>query len=154
MSLQDELAIIKGDADIVRVEDIEQWAREHRDSDWHRRLEWNDTVGALNWRHQQIRVILITHFRDEKQNVRQMISLTIDRVQPGGGYRSMESIMRAPNLRAIMLQDCLNDLARVKAKYEHLQEYAQVWDSIEQADRATASKRRRSGRGRDNRRSA
>lgn len=106
------------------------WARSHPDSELHAALEWDDEVAGEQYRIQQVRQ-LVAIFISPQHNVRQYVSLSVDRVE-GGGYRTIESVMNAPDLRTIMLNDALHDLERVQAKYATLTELAKVWRVVEE----------------------
>lgn len=107
-----------------------KWARSHPDSELHAALEWDDEVAGEQYRIQQVRQ-LVAIFISPQHNVRQYVSLSVDRVE-GGGYRTIESVMNAPDLRTIMLNDALHDLERVQAKYATLTELSKVWRVVEE----------------------
>jgi len=69
-----------------------------------------------------------------------VISLSIDRVRPGGGYRHIDSILPVASLREVMIDDALADLERMRVKYEHLSELAKVWGEV---DRVKEAQRRK-----------
>ena len=77
--------------------------------------------------------------------MRQIVSLSIDRVNDGGGYRDLDTVMSSPPLREVLLSDALTELERARLKYEGLTELARVWSEVrrvktKQAKRSGARK--------------
>lgn len=126
MSLKDELLNFKNDDGLIVVEEAESWARNNPDSDLHRSLEWDDAKAGHQHRLWQLRRLIAIHIVSE-EGVRQVVSLSIDRKSQGGGYRELGDVLRKPSLRDVMLRDALAELERVQAKYNTLQELAEVW---------------------------
>jgi hypothetical protein len=75
--------------------------------------------------------------------MRETVSLTIDRNHAGGGYRLISDVLATPNMRRVLLQDALDELERVKRKYESLTELAKVWDEAAKVRQKQASRRRK-----------
>lgn len=63
---------------------------------------------------------------------RKLVSLSIDRVS-GGGYRKIADVTLKPELASVMLRDALDELMRVRARYERIKALAPVWREIDQA---------------------
>jgi hypothetical protein len=73
----------------------------------HAELEWDDTIAGHNWRLFQVRRLILIHVRTE-EGVKQIVSRTIDRTK-GGGYRHLDAVMAAPDLRSVLLKDALDE---------------------------------------------
>lgn len=145
MSIKEELlALREAQGGILRVEPVVEWAQAHPTSDLHKSLEWDDEKAGFEWRCHQVRRLIAVHVVNE-EGERQMVSLTIDRVRPGGGYRDIQDVGSVPNLREVMLGDALDELERVQARYNHLQELVQIWEAADQV-RQRHPRRHRRGR--------
>lgn len=151
MSVADELRMLQeADPDkILRPRVVVDWARVNPNSYLHRDLEWNNEVAGDAYRLAQARQLIAIHVVNV-EGKRELISLSIDRIVPDGGYRSVETVMRQPTLRKIALADALAELERVRLKYQWLEELARVWAALDAAKTgptASAPKgRRRRGR--------
>lgn len=142
MSIKDELEMIRQQHDgILQPTAALQWAADNPQSDLHKSIEWDDTKAAHEHRIWQIRRLIAIHVVTPEAQ-RQLISLTIDRMQPGGGYRHIDDVMRDRTMRQIALADALTELGRIRAKYEGLTELARVWEALD----AVSSSHRRSRR--------
>lgn len=130
-AIADELVALQVD-DLLQAEKVVKWAAQHPDSALHGALDWDDTTAAHKYRIAQVRRLIAFHIVNVKGE-RQMVSLTIDRVQPMGGYRPIETVLAAPDLRRVLLADALAELQRVRAKYEGLVELAKVWEALDEA---------------------
>jgi hypothetical protein len=137
-TIRDELLGLQRGHTVLQVERVVDWAREHPESALHRSLEWNDRTAAHHYRCQQVRRLIAIHVVSD-DGVRQLVSLKIDRVAPGGGYRDLSTVMRAPELRRMLLAEALEELDRLRLKYEGLRELAGVWEA---ADRVRSPVRR------------
>lgn len=140
MSIKDELIALQQRDGILRAEEVVRWAEGNPQSALHQSLEWNDTEAAKEYRIWQVRRLISIHIVSER-GVRQMVSLTIDRANSGGGYRDIETVLASPEMREVLLADALAELERVRIKYEGLQELARVWDAVH----AVKKRSRRSG---------
>lgn len=139
--LESELLEIKGGRELVTAEEILTYAEEHRDSAWAQELEWNDKVAGREHRLNQVRQLIITLEITIGKRVRRFHSLSIDRHnRMGGGYRDINDILREQTLYDVMLQDALNELARMKERYELLKELKPLWDAAEKLRRGRGGK--------------
>ena len=59
------------------------------------------------------------------------VSLSSDRIQPGGGYRRLEDVMNDSKLRNEFLAQALAEFERVRRKYQNLQELSPIFAAIE-----------------------
>jgi|SRR5215813_801261 len=139
MSIESELQALKNADGLVIVEEVHEWARKHSGSALHKALEWDNDVAAYEHRCWQIRRLIAIHVRTEEGD-RALLSLSIDRVRDGGGYRGFDDIKQSRDLYQILLTDALNELERVRTKYERLQELEPIWQAAREV-------RRRRGKG-------
>jgi len=130
--IQQELATIQGNQEVLNPSDVVAWAKMHTDSALYACFEWNDKKAGAEHRLWQARRLIALHIVTV-EGERKTVSLTVDRAN-GGGYRQIEDVVRVPDLRERMLQDALNDLRRVRAKYQSLTELAAVFSEIDKAD--------------------
>jgi hypothetical protein len=138
MTIENELLEIKGDRELLLVDEAIDWAKNHPQSLLHKRLNWNDREAAQEYRRWQMRQIIATEITYEDRG-RRFVSLSIDRGRDGGGYRDLDEVRHVPDLREMMLSDALNELQRMQAKYAYLNELNRVW---QEAD-AVRTKRKR-----------
>lgn len=129
MTIRDELVALQKRHGILRPEQAVEWAREHPASALHAAVDWNDTTAAHQHRIWQIRQLIAVHVVNQ-EGVRQMVSLTIDRVN-AGGYRLLNDVMETESLREVLLADALAELERIKAKYLGLVELTRVWEEAD-----------------------
>jgi hypothetical protein len=130
MTIKDELLALqkKAPGGLLQVKSVHDWATANTDSCLYNSMtQWSDEECILKWRYQHIRELIAIHVVTEVGE-RKFVSLSIDRVRPGGGYRDMDAVMKAPRLRQILLQDALDDLERVRLKYHTVVELARVWE--------------------------
>jgi len=146
MSIGSELLALKNVDGLVVVEDAYAWAEAHPRSALHGALEWDDAIAGREHRLSQIRKLINIHVRYEDGGPR-LISLSVDRGRPGGGYRDLSDIIdnRDRTLFEIALQDCLNELDRLQRKYQRLLALQPVWAAVASVRQRA---RRRQGRGR------
>jgi hypothetical protein len=140
MTIRDELVQLQKRDGLLRPESAVAWASKHPQSALHGALEWDDSSAAHQYRIWQVRQLIAVHVVNE-EGVRQIVSLSIDRVNQGGGYREIGSILASPPLREILLADALAELERVRLKYHGLVELAKVWDEVNRAKTRTRKKR-------------
>jgi hypothetical protein len=129
MSIESEIRALQAQYEVLKVETIHEWAEEHTESAIHKSLEWDNDRAGYQYRLGQIRQLIAIHVRSP-EGVRQIVSLTIDRVRPGGGFRDLDRVMSQPDLRSVLLRDALADLTRLQTKYAQLTELASVWEAV------------------------
>lgn len=132
MTIKDELETIrKRDRDgVLRVEAVHDWAKAHPRSDLHKAIEWDVDAAALQWQFQQIRQLIKLHIVTEDGEP-EIVSLSIDRVRPGGGYRNIDDVVADKDLSEVMLDDALAELERMRVKYRFVKELTAVWDATD-----------------------
>lgn len=131
--IEQELAKVQGNNEILNAADVVEWAKKHPKSVLYTCFEWDDAVAGAEHRIWQARRLIALHIITV-EGERKTVSLSVDRPR-GGGYRQIEDVVRVPEMRDRMLQDAMNDLRRVKAKYQMLSELASVFKEIERADK-------------------
>ncbi len=133
--------LVKHNGGIITAEQVVQQA-EKPDSALHGYFTWDDGEAAAKWRLTEARQ-LITAIRitteDRQINVRALTSLDMDRYK-GGGYRFMEDVMASPTLREHLLQTALRELKALEGRYQHLQEFDQIWGAIDSVSTDEAGK--------------
>ncbi len=140
MSIATELLALRDHDGLFHVEHVVEWASNHPNSALHQSLLWDNAQAGHQYRLWQIRRLVAIHIVDEDRN-RQTVSLKIDRSR-GGGYRWLDDVMEAPDLRAAALADALESYQRLKEKYDWLAELAEVHEAIERARQRPARRRR------------
>lgn len=119
------------------------WARQHKRSALHARLEWDDTVAAEAWRVEQVRGLIrvvVEAVPPSARPVRVYVSRPSDRAH-GGGYQTTAEALAAA--RAELVNEALNTLVRLRDRYTHLPELGPLFDGVDRlvADHRTAAAR-------------
>lgn len=153
MSIREEILALKDQGThLWQVDTILCWARANKHTALHAALEWDDAIAGEEWRRSQVRQLIRLHIKDVDRQP-QLISLSIDRIRSGGGYRHVDEVLESITLTEIMVADALAELIRVRKKYNHVSMLADVWSSIDSAEellkRRKQHRRRRRGGGRD-----
>jgi hypothetical protein len=147
-TLREELLALRNEAGLINPRHAVSWARENATSALHHELNWNDVDAAEQHRIWQVRSLISVHIVTAT-GARELISLSTDRVT-GGGYRPVADVAERVDLRRIMLQDALDELERIRFKYERLQELETIWRAADKAredlERAKPTARPRRGR--------
>jgi hypothetical protein len=128
--IQKELMAIKGDNELLLAEDVVSWARKHKSSALHGQFEWDQRRAAhAHWLDTARRLIAIHVVYADGQ--RSLVSLSIDRARPKGGYRDVDDVRNTQSLYEVMLDDALRELKRMEEKYGHIKALAPVWGTAE-----------------------
>jgi len=149
MSIKEELLALQAEqGGILQVDPAIEWARRNPGSALYQSIPWDDAKAAQEHRRHIVRQLIAIHIVNV-EGKREVVSLSIDRIKPGGGYRSVADVVATPPLREIMLQDALNELARVQAKYATVAELVKVWEEVakvrERQEQPTPRKGRKGG---------
>jgi hypothetical protein len=126
---------------LLRPEDVVDAARD-RKSPLHEQFDWDDSEAAGKWRIHQARQLIrvtVTYREEVKQNVRVFVSLTPDRENDGGGYRSMVAVLSDSESRKQLLADAMAELNTFEAKYRALDELAGVFAAIRSTRKKVAT---------------
>lgn len=132
-TIRDELVALqkRSRKRILDAKVVLAWAKKHPQSALHAAIEWDDSKAAQEHRLFQVRRLIQIHVvTGDGRPV--MVSLSVDRPR-GGGYRAIDDVVKDRDLTAIMLEDALNELTRVKARYQWLKELSAVWAEIDRA---------------------
>jgi hypothetical protein len=130
-----ELAQLQEQHGTLRAEDVLEFAKDENTA-LHAEFEWDDTEAARQHRLAQARKIIrinvqvIPTARGDV-TVPVYVSLSSDRIQPGGGYRRLEDVMNDSKLRNEFLAQALAEFERVRRKYQNLQELSPIFAAIE-----------------------
>jgi len=132
----DELEFIrKRHAGLLRPRDIVAYA-ERSDTALHSYFEWDDDKAAYEYRLEQARRLIRIHvclLPNDNKTIRVYASLPSDQKKSGGGYRTIVNILNHAERREEMLKYILDELIRVKNKYEHFYELKNIWIEIDKA---------------------
>jgi hypothetical protein len=121
---------------VLRPKEALQWAKEHKDSTLHSRLEWNDKIAGEQYRLEQIRRIIRVRVQllpkgdGETVRVSRYVSLPSDR-ETGDSYRTIVDVMDDEQKRDEFLEAALRELAGLQKKYRELIELSDIWDAID-----------------------
>jgi hypothetical protein len=135
-AIKAELEEIKREG-LIRPSDVVEHAR-NPDSALHACFEWDDSEAAHQFRLDQARKLLRVYVVTEQantDNVRAFVSLSTDRRQEGGGYRTFAEVMDDDQLREQLFEDALNQLRSVQQRYQNVQRLAKVWQALDEAER-------------------
>jgi hypothetical protein len=143
MSIRAELLALVDDEGLLQPPVVHDWARTHPKSDLHARLDWDDAAAGYQYRLTQIRQLITITVRTADHKP-QMISLSIDRADPGGGYRQIAVVMQNRKLRQVALHDALSALEHLQFRYGDLAELAPIWQHVHQLKKETTQDVRKS----------
>lgn len=126
-----ELKRIEAENGILQAEKVVEAARPKK-SILHNYFTWDNNEAAERWRIYQARnliriVVQVIPGSDEKKTVNVFASLTSDRTEEGGGYRSIVNILSDAGMKRQLLQDALEDMKRFEERYESLKELAEIF---------------------------
>jgi len=129
MDYREELELIRSENDgILRPADVVEYARDPQTA-LHERFEWNDTKAAEQYRLWQARELIRVVVKTEPTKndaTRVYVSLTDDRRNDGGGYRTLDDVMRSHTMRQALLKQAYADMVRFETTYRQLSELASV----------------------------
>jgi len=135
------LAIAARDEGRLHPQAIVDEAEDAR-SPLHDEFEWDDGEAAAAYRLAQagalVRRLKVTIIREDK--TARVLKVTTTREyesrrsqRGGGGYESLEEIMREPEKRAEMISQVLDEMMAYRRRYEALVELAEIWAAIDEA---------------------
>lgn len=125
---------------------VVEFAKRNKRAALHKEFEWNNTKAAQQFRLEQARHLIrlyINVIETEGGDIpaRMYVSLEGDRRSKGGGYRTLESVMTNAELRSQLLQQALDELQRVRRKYQTLQELAPIFTAMDRVVQRTTRSR-------------
>jgi len=129
--LQTELrAIQKKSRDgVLHAREVLAWAETHKQSALHSRFEWDNTKAAAEHRLWQAREIIRLVIVNEDREP-QFVSLSCDR-SSGGGYREISNVVKSEHFSAVMLRDAIQELNRVRTRYNRVKQLTSVWRELD-----------------------
>jgi hypothetical protein len=138
--IEKELLAIKGSKPLLQAEEVWKWAKSHPKSALHGEFEWNVKKAAQEYWTWQARRLIAVHVTYDGDAGPRLISLSIDRVKPGGGYRTVDDIVAVPDLYRVMLLDALKELKRLETKYTRVRSLARVWQAVSEVEQEVKTK--------------
>ena len=137
MTIETELVALTDSEGFIKPRTVVEWARENKDSEVYKHLEWDDAKAAEAHRIDQARRLIVIHVRSE-EGERATISLVQDR-NSNGGYRHMGAVMSNAQLRLMALRQALRELRRFEQRYRHLQELGRIFEETARVEAETTS---------------
>ena len=147
MSIESELLQIRGNSEFWVCEEVVAWARSHPKSALYKApvfCGFDLKKSAYEHWLWGARSLIALHVR-MADGTRAAVSLSLDRSRKGGGYRAVEDVLRDKGLYEIMLQDALNELNRVEAKYDMVKQLRPVWKAAAKVRRGRGTKQMKGG---------
>lgn len=138
LRIQAELLQIRAGRDVFPPRDVVAYARRHKKSALHTQFQWDVQKAAEEHWLDTARRLITLHIV-ALDGGPQMVSLSIDR-HPGGGYRDIVEVSKAPSLYKVLLQDAIKELKRVQAKYSRVKELSKLWRLIDEYEAEEAKK--------------
>jgi hypothetical protein len=124
-----ELERIKKKHGILHAKDVVEFARNEKTA-LHSAFEWDDTKAAQEFRLYQARKVIAHVMLIDNPLVPQYISVKHDRYH-GGGYHDIDEIRADEELHRLAIQECLDELERLQAKYNALSELGVVFKAAD-----------------------
>lgn len=138
-SIANELKRIASEHDgVLQPETVVQEARS-KSSPLHDRFCWDDTQAAREyriWQARQLINICVEVLPGRKRHSDVFVSLKQDRVHPKGGYRMTVDVLNDTQLRAVMLEEALEQLNAFQERYQNIKELAAVFAAIRKVRKA------------------
>jgi hypothetical protein len=132
MTIATELRELKKGRELLTAEHVVDWARSHTKSALHKApvfCGWDQRKAAYQHWLAGARMLMAIHVT-YATGQRQLVSLSLDRTRPGGGYRDVDEVLTDKSLTEIMLEDALRELHRIQAKYERVAALKPVWKEV------------------------
>ncbi|MFW6275032.1 MAG: hypothetical protein ACOC2M_00195 [bacterium] len=133
-SIKEELILLTKNG-ILNPHDVVEYAK-NPETHLHSKFEWDNTKAAHEYRLEQARKTIRLHLNviqtndNEEKVTRYFISLKEDRI-PGGGYRTMNSVLSDSEKREKLLDEALQELIRIRMKYQDLNELSEIFSKID-----------------------
>ena len=130
-----ERATIDGSVDIKQIVSNS----EPKDAPLHCEFEWNNRIAGAKWRLEQARKLVqsIEYVPANSPPVRKYHSVEMvvtknkREIKQVRAFRSIDSIMACPDLRAEILLQAIREVHALRKKYAALQELSQVWAALD-----------------------
>lgn len=136
-----ELAEARGG--ILKAEDVVEAARPEG-SPLHSRFEWDNGKAAEHWRYWQARSMIavavdVIPTKNANKVTRAFVSLSLDRSNEGG-YRVMADVLSNDQLRKQLIDDAINQMAILRARFNSLEELGEVFNEMRRAEQKLSGK--------------
>jgi len=118
---------------LLKPEDVVRRAQNAK-SVLHDKFTWDNTEAGHQYRLLQARNLIrvyVVQAVGDGENLPVYVSLTTDRSQSGGGYRTVADVMNDETLYRQMLQDATVQLRNMQMKYKRIRELDRVWVEVE-----------------------
>jgi hypothetical protein len=130
-----ELRRITSPSGLLKMDDVVE-AAEAIHSPLHPYFTWDDAKCGRLHRLQEARQLVrsAVEYREIDSKTVEIpvwVSLSMDRVLPGGGYRSTVNVLERPSLRDQRLADLILELQQIKRKCSEFQELRRVYEAID-----------------------
>lgn len=107
-----------------------EWARSNPSSELYRRIEWNDTVAAEEYRLQQVRSIIVSVRVRHSDGKTRPIYVSPVETRGWDGYQTLVSVLSDDERRARFLAQALGELEAMKKRYADLIEFCALIDKL------------------------
>ncbi len=124
----------------IEGQTVVNWAREHKDSEYYKGLEWNDTVAGEAFRVIQARQItsgiILNDYTDKDNATDTKVTIPVNtrafyNVERGKGYEPVEIIMKNEDKYESLKQEALNRFLSLKKQYQFIVELKPIFDAID-----------------------
>lgn len=114
----------------IRPQDIVEMAR-NPETESHKCFEWDDKKAADKYRLVQARTIVcnLVYVSDDTEEHHEPIRL-LYKPDAESCYKSTKLILKNQSEYEALLNQCVTDLERLKAKYHTLSEYDWLWEMV------------------------
>lgn len=120
---------------------IVDWAREHKDSEYHKGLEWDDSIAGEAFRviqaGQITNNIILNDYtdKDNATNIKTTIPINTRafyNVEKGKGQEPVQVIMKDKGKYESLKQEALNRFLSLKKQYQFIVELKPIFDAIDE----------------------
>jgi hypothetical protein len=139
---QEMLAISKKHGGLLRPVDVVAFAKNPKTA-LHSKFTWDDTEAAEQyrlWEARKLITVSVAKVEGLNKAFNVYVSLESDRDKPGGGYRSLVSVMGNVNRRQALLDQSFAELERWREKYESLTELLPIFQAMDGIKRKSRSR--------------
>lgn len=134
----DELKVIQDIYGNIDAENVVDYARTHKDSEFYKGLEWNNDVAAEIYRKQQVHQIIcdieIVYENTNSVNTNEFKTFEIQaysHIDSLVGYKSTIEILSNDDTRKELIHKALNELIYWQEKYKSIVEFSAICKDID-----------------------
>jgi hypothetical protein len=131
LKIKDELLQLREKDGLIRPSKAVSWARNHPESELHKRIEWDDRKAAHEHRLEQVRKLIRVFVIYDDKPERATISLSSDRSSKDGGYRDADVVLNTRQFRDIAIRDALTDVKRWRERHRALTELSPIFRAVD-----------------------